>query len=489
MVSAPAKRVTIKEGISTSEASGLAKFIDMYFVSPKLRLVEEGSYRKSESQGEYTFSWRQLAGDKKTSISVSLGIGQSVEASFTDVETDNPTQRSLYERTLDWTENLVLTYFQNTKTRTIYFVIGLGEEKHSEAPVRNGTVRNILRRIFSGNTTNAFLLFLVLSYALFFIVGNITVIVIIAMQLVYLFYADVISLNLGNVRPTIEKPLVAVIGVKSNRETVAFLSSRGKSILKEIRKEASHLVLKPVDLVSEPASDADIKAPILSILSRNGIIASLSDIEIKTRNVYDLVERVASKFQRPVPKIVISNSVVSNAMATGISTKRSSIMITAGSLIDLTDEELESVIGHELGHVKGHDPVILFGVSSVVYIGAFYFWYSVFLTLGLLYYLIAFGVIFAVGKVLETRADTESAMVLGNAQELATSLTKIGFRQLYQEKYGGLGKFIDWFRFDPHPPIYFRISRLSSLAGHESTIRHAFLVSLRDCISGFFGSI
>jgi heat shock protein HtpX len=289
------------------------------------------------------------------------------------------------------------------------------------------------------------------------------------------------------VRPDIARRVVAVIGVRTNRETIAYLGSRGKSVLKEIRKEAENLVL-PIGTSSSSANET-IKNSLISVLSRNGIRASVEDVQIKIRNVYDLVANVCDKFGRPVPKIVVSNSPVSNAMATGISTKRSSIMITAGSLLDLTDEELESVVGHEIGHVKGHDPVILFGVSSLVYIGAFYVWYPLFEVLGLFYYIVAFGLLFAVGKVLETRADTESAATLGDAKALATSLTKIGFRQLYQEKYSQLGRFLDWFRFDPHPPIYFRIARLSALAGRENTIKHTFLSSLGDCVTGFFASI
>ena len=151
-----------------------------------------------------------------------------------------------------------------------------------------------------------------------------------------------------------------------------------------------------------------VRTSIQQILSQNGIDISLNDIEVKTRNVYSLVEKVAGKFNRPVPKIVIGNSLISNAMATGISARRSSIMITAGSLEDLTDDELDSVVGHGVGHVKGHDPVILFGITSFAYFGAFYLWYPIFLDIGIFYYLLAFAVIFAVGKVLETRADTES---------------------------------------------------------------------------------
>ncbi len=479
-----AKSVTIEKEISESDVSGLVKFIDMYCSAPKLNLIVDSSYRKIESKGETSFSWEQHSSDHQASLSVNLKIGRTVEASFGDIDQKNQSQLALYTRTLDQIRNLVWTYLQNAKKSTMYFVIGSAEGgNHSEAPSKSNASRNIMRRIFSGNTTNVFLLSLVLSFVLFLFIGDLTVILIIGLLLVYLVFADVITMNLGNVRPTIERPLAAVVSVRSKTDTLEFLGSHGKRILSEIREEVGHLVIRSG---ADAATQSDIKASVMAILSRNGIHTSQDDVEIKTRNVYSLVEKVAAKFGRPVPKIVIGNSVVSNAMATGISSKHSAIMITAGSLIDLTDDELESVVGHELGHVKGHDPVILFATSAVVYTGAFYLWYPLFLFLGLFYYVIAFGVLFAVGKVLETRADTESAVVLGSAQGLATSLTKIGFKQLYMEKYNRFGKLLDWFNFDPHPPIYFRISRLSALAGRESAIRHTFLDSLRDCIVGFF---
>ena len=71
------------------------------------------------------------------------------------------------------------------------------------------------------------------------------------------------------------------------------------------------------------------------------------------------------------------------------------------------------MIGHELGHVKGRDPVILFGVTSVMYIGGLLLWLPLIIYLGFFYFILAFGVIYLVGKFLETRADTESVIVLG----------------------------------------------------------------------------
>jgi len=277
---------------------------------------------------------------------------------------------------------------------------------------------------------------------------------------------------------------VTIVSVRSTPENVKALYASGKKMLPQIRDEVMQRVGVPTTIVARESA----KATVLSILSSHGIEARLNDIEIKTRNVYELVQSVSEKFHRAPPKIVIANSVVSNAAATGISSGHSSIMITAGSLEDLNDAELEAVVGHELGHIKGHDPVILFAVTSFELFGRFFLWFPLLLYLGLFYFILAFGVIFAVGKVLETRADTESSIVFGNPGALASALTKIGLRQLYHEKYSPAAKFMDWFQFDPHPPIYFRVARLAKFRPDGSDMKHATLISIRDCIAGFFSS-
>ncbi|MGB7191774.1 MAG: M48 family metalloprotease, partial [Acidobacteriaceae bacterium] len=70
---------------------------------------------------------------------------------------------------------------------------------------------------------------------------------------------------------------------------------------------------------------------------------------------YAVVERMTQRIGLPMPKIYVIPTESPNAFATGRNPQHASVAVTHGILNLLTDEELEGVLAHELGHVKNRD--------------------------------------------------------------------------------------------------------------------------------------
>ncbi len=68
--------------------------------------------------------------------------------------------------------------------------------------------------------------------------------------------------------------------------------------------------------------------------------------------VYSVVERLTQKIGLPMPKIFVIPDDSPNAFATGRNPRHASVAVTQGILGLLSDEELEGVLAHELGHVR-----------------------------------------------------------------------------------------------------------------------------------------
>jgi heat shock protein HtpX len=71
--------------------------------------------------------------------------------------------------------------------------------------------------------------------------------------------------------------------------------------------------------------------------------------------IYNIVENLAIATGLPVPKIEIIESPAMNAYATGLSPERATIGVTRGLLSALDDNELETVIAHEITHIRTYD--------------------------------------------------------------------------------------------------------------------------------------
>jgi heat shock protein HtpX len=228
------------------------------------------------------------------------------------------------------------------------------------------------------------------------------------------------------------------------------------------------------------------------IFGKYGIKCSHENLVTKQVNVYELVEKTAGKFGFPMPRIVISNTLMPNAAASGFSPKRGVVLITTGLLAQLEENEILSVLGHEFGHMKGRDPLALFGLLGAEFLFRFYVLLPLvpFLFTSLLFLVYFWGamtLVFFIAKFFEARADLTSAAVIGHPQILADALEKIGFRRLLYERLPSY-RIQEWISFDPHPPMYFRIHRLRKL-GDNTRVKHPLLQSAKEVTKGFLESL
>ncbi len=216
----------------------------------------------------------------------------------------------------------------------------------------------------------------------------------------------------------------------------------------------------------------------------------------KKINVYELVKKVADRFGFKVPKIVISNTMVPNAAASGPSPSRGIVLITTGLLVQLDEPEVVSVLGHEFGHLKGRDPLILFGLLSAEFIFRFYVLLALFpeilssflfSLLFLVYFFAVMTLIFFIAKFFEARADLTSAIIMGQPKILANALEKIGFRRLLFERIPGY-RFQEWVKLDAHPPMYWRVDRLEKLV-EPVEVKHPLVQSIREVLRGFRATV
>ena len=207
---------------------------------------------------------------------------------------------------------------------------------------------------------------------------------------------------------------------------------------------------------------------------------------------YEVVERLAAKDGLPMPKIYMIPSESPNAFATGRNPQHASVAVTHGILGLLTDEELEGVLAHELGHVKNRDiltsSIAATLAGAITMIARMGYWASLFGGYGgrggrnrggglggllmLIVAPIAASLIqLAISRSREYEADATGAHTTGNPYALASALQKL---EDYSKRIplqatastahlfiiapligGGVGRL-----FSTHPPTRERIRRL-----------------------------
>src|SRR6202142_588189 len=87
--------------------------------------------------------------------------------------------------------------------------------------------------------------------------------------------------------------------------------------------------------------------------------------------IYNLLENLCISRGITMPKLRVADDDALNAFATGLNDKQYSITVTRGLINALNDQEIESVLGHELTHIRNGDVRML--VIAVVIAGVISF--------------------------------------------------------------------------------------------------------------------
>jgi heat shock protein HtpX len=377
-------------------------------------------------------------------------------------------------------EIAVDAFEDQVRKNSLFFAWREGESVVPETV--SGKENKSLRRIFLETQILLIAVFMTVGVVLFFYIGYLVPIVLLAIQFVFVFYSNKIIARSADWRITQKNPFIHILQYPLS----AGMDNSAKKLSREDLTQLKQQIYK--ETIAENGELDCQKAH--EIFAKFGIDCKTEDLIARKVNVYDIVKKTADKFGYKVPETVISNTLLPNAAASGPSPSRGIVLITTGTFLQLTDEEIVSVLGHEFGHLRGHDPIWLYGLSAVQYLFWFYVIFALLPTGSLLLLIIylwaLLSLTYFISKFFEARADLMSAMVIGEPSVLADSLEKIGFQRLLYERIPSF-RFQEWLSWDPHPPIYFRIARLRNLVD-PSKIRHPLLQSAREVTRGFLSS-
>jgi heat shock protein HtpX len=213
--------------------------------------------------------------------------------------------------------------------------------------------------------------------------------------------------------------------------------------------------------------------------------------------LYNILENLCISRGITMPKLKVMESDALNAFATGMSDKQYAITVTTGLLKRLNDAEIESVLGHELTHIRNGDvrmmviAVVIAGVVSFFAELVFRLWFYngfgfrggrrgggaaivmviAFAIIAVAYFL-AFVIRLALSRSREFLADAGSVELTKNPDAMISALRKIEGRGELPDATSALMEMcVDNPRqgfgelFDTHPSVDSRVAALVKFAG------------------------
>jgi heat shock protein HtpX len=474
MASAATVSFEIDTEITPAYFDDLLTFFYQQYIVP--RAERFANVNRTVIDDEPVLSFAVLGSPERGHIDVEIRAGRPINVRIVPSDPTSP-QAAIDQLKEDVVIGVKL-YEERIRRTTLYFAWVVGAEVIPEKSPQGE--RNIIYRLFSESMLLFFIIFTAASIFLFIILGPYAPIALVAFQFAMVLFSDRIFARMGDWSVTESDKNVHLFEYHMSVEEFRDFRKRfPKDAVLRMKKaiyEKTFAVGKPMDCAS-----------VQEVLSAYGFECRPGNMLVKTVNVYDIVKRASETFGLPIPKIVISNTILPNAAASGPSPSHGVVLITTGLLVQLEEEEVYNVVGHEFSHLRGRDPLALFGLTAAEYLLRVYVLWPFLYFFGFLYLFFALGVVYFIAKFFESRADLDAAIKMGEPKVLAGALRKIGYRRLQFERMPAY-KIQEWIGWDPHPPIYFRVARLEKLESPEK-IRSPLLRSIGDNIRGFFAAL
>ncbi len=461
--------------VTPASFEDLTKSIQQHYILPSKERFANVERRLVDQ--DYLLSFTLLGPGEKWHVDIEIRTGKPIEVRMF------PSDETVPQMVLDGLkEDLFLAvqlFEEQVRRTTLYFAWVEGEPVVLEKPMERR--KNIVYKLFTESMLMFFVLFIAASIILFMFFGGYAPVILVAMQFVMVLFSNRIVARMGNWRITRDKAQVHIfqyhLPVEEYRD---FRKRFSRETLMKMKAEIYEKTLAIGEAVNCEA--------VGEVFSKYGFECVRENMSTKTVDVYDIVKRVADRFGLPVPDIVVANTILPNAAASGPSPSQGVILVTTGLLVQLEDDEIFNVVGHEFSHLKARDPLVLFGLTAAEYLLRFYvFWPFLFSFFGYFYLFSALTIVYFIAKFFEGRADLEAAVKIGQPEVMAEALRKIGFRRLRFERLPSY-RIQGWIGWDPHPPIYFRVSRLEKLKEPEK-VKYPLIQSIKDNISGFLDAL
>ena len=212
--------------------------------------------------------------------------------------------------------------------------------------------------------------------------------------------------------------------------------------------------------------------------------------------LYDLVEKLASRAGLPLPRVCIIDADEPNAFATGRNPEHAAVAVTTGIMRVLDYNEISGVLAHELAHVKNRD-ILTSTIASMMatvisYAAQFFMFFGgssddddgvnpiAAIAMMILAPIAAMLIQMAISRSREYEADHDGGEICGNPNYLADGLEKIEYYVTHSPEtlpdakpatanmyivnpFEGTGKALTKL-FSTHPDTADRIARLREQA-------------------------